>query len=129
MVNDIISDTITRIRNASLVKSQNVFIPYTILSEQIAQILEKEGFIDSFQRHSKEKLILFLKYKGAHKKSSITNLRRISKPGLRIYSTHKDIPRVLNGMGIVIISTSQGILTDREARMKGLGGELLCSIW
>ena len=129
MVNDIISDTITRIRNASLVKSQKVFIPHTLLSEQIAQILENEGFIDSFQRHSNEKLLLFLKYKGAEKKPCITNLRRISKPGLRIYSAHKDIPRVLNGMGIVIISTSQGVLTDREARLKGLGGELLCSVW
>nr|YP_009106535.1 ribosomal protein S8 [Botryococcus braunii]AIT95373.1 ribosomal protein S8 [Botryococcus braunii] len=129
MVNDIISDTITRIRNASLVKSQTVFIPYTLLSEQISQILEKEGFIDSFQRHSKEKLLLFLKYKGTDKKPCITNLRRISKPGLRIYSAHKDIPRVLNGMGIVIISTAKGVLTDREARLQGLGGELLCSVW
>jgi small subunit ribosomal protein S8 len=131
MINDLISDTITRIRNASVVKSPTVVIPYTLLNNQFCQILQKEGFIDSFQKNNsnKNELILLLKYKGTIKKPSITGLRRISKPGLRIYSNHKDIPLVLNGMGVVILSTSKGILTDREARAQGLGGELLCSIW
>jgi small subunit ribosomal protein S8 len=132
MTNDLISDTITRIRNASLIKSSTVNISFTLLNEQFCNILVREGFIDSFQRNEKSErneLILFLKYKGSKMKPSITGLRRISKPGLRIYSNHKDIPRVLNGMGIVILSTSKGILTDREARKKNLGGELLCSVW
>jgi small subunit ribosomal protein S8 len=129
MINDLISDTITRIRNASLVKSSTVIIVYTLLNEQLCKILEREGFIDSFRKNNSNQLVLFLKYKGTKMKSSITGLRRISKPGLRIYSNHKDIPRVLNGMGIVILSTSKGILTDREARAKSLGGELLCSVW
>lgn len=131
MINDLISDTITRIRNASVVKSPTVLIPYTLLNNQFCKILEREGFIDSFQRKNinENELVLFLKYKGTKKKPSITGLKRISKPGLRIYSNHKDIPRVLNGMGVVILSTSKGILTDQEARAQGLGGELLCSIW
>lgn len=132
MTNDLISDTITRIRNASLIKSSTVNISFTLLNEQFCNILVREGFIDSFQRNEnseKTELVLFLKYKGNKMKPSITGLRRISKPGLRIYSNHKDIPRVLNGMGIVILSTSKGILTDREARKKNLGGELLCSVW
>lgn len=129
MINDLISDTITRIRNASLIKSSTVNISFTLLNEQFCNILVREGFIDSFQKNEKSELVLFLKYKGSKMKPSITGLRRISKPGLRIYSNHKDIPRVLNGMGIVILSTSKGILTDREARKKNLGGELLCSVW
>jgi small subunit ribosomal protein S8 len=131
MINDLISDTITRIRNASVVKNPTVLIPYTLLNNQFCKILEREGFIDSFQRKNinENELVLFLKYKGTKKKPSITGLKRISKPGLRIYSNHKDIPRVLNGMGVVILSTSKGILTDQEARAQGLGGELLCSIW
>ena len=132
MTNDLISDTITRLRNASLINSSTVNITFTLLNEQFCNILVREGFIDSFQRNEKSErteLVLFLKYKGSRMKPSITGLRRISKPGLRIYSNHKDIPRVLNGMGIVILSTSKGILTDREARKENLGGELLCSVW
>jgi len=129
MVNDTISDVLTRIRNASLIKSQTVSIPLTRTSQQISQILEEEGFIDSFQRMSTRELILNLKYKGPQKKSCITNLRRISKPGLRIYSDTKKIPKILGGMGIIILSTSQGLMTDRQARFKGIGGEILCSIW
>ena len=137
MVNDTISDMLTRIRNANLVKSQTVSIPFTKISQQICTILEKEGLIESFQsylptvseRRERENLILRLKYKGREKKPCITNLRRISKPGLRIYTTHKDVPKILGGMGIIILSTSQGLMTDREARIRGIGGEILCSIW
>jgi small subunit ribosomal protein S8 len=136
MVNDSISDMLTRIRNSSMAKKAIVSIPSTRINQQIAQILEKEGFIQSFQISEDTKnLILRLKYRskevynGKIKESCITNLKRISKPGLRIYANHKEIPRVLGGAGIVIISTPNGILTDREARTRGIGGELLCSIW
>ena len=138
MVNDTISDMLTRIRNACLMKKSTVIIPLTRLNQKIAQILEKEGFIQGFQisqLDSFNSLILKLKYRskqtylGKRKEPCITNLKRISKPGLRIYSNHKDIPRILGGAGIVILSTPEGILTDREARALGIGGELLCSIW
>jgi small subunit ribosomal protein S8 len=159
MVNDTISDILTRIRNANLIKSQTVSIPLTRISKQIVEILEKQGFIESFQifqspivspsiqeakqsnkqseeENSKSKLhissggiTIYLKYQGREKKPCITNLKRISKPGLRIYANHKEIPKVLGGMGIAILSTSKGIMTDREARFHGVGGEILCSIW
>ena len=129
MVNDTISHMLTRIRNASLVKSQTVSIPFTQVTHHIARILEKEGFIQSFQISNSGDLTLYLKYLGREKKSCITNLRRLSKPGLRVYVNKKEIPRVLGGMGIVLLSTSKGIMTDTEARYYGIGGELLCSIW
>ena len=129
MFNDTISDMLTRIRNANLIKSEKVSIPFTRISHQICQILEKEGLIESFQINSSEQVSLQLKYKGGGKKPCITNLRRISKPGLRIYANHKEIPKVLGGMGIVIISTSQGIMTGQEAQFRHIGGELLCSVW
>lgn len=136
MVNDSISDMLTRIRNSSMAKKAIVSIPCTRINQQIAQILEKEGFIQTFQISDDTKnLILRLKYRskevynGKVKESCITNLKRISKPGLRIYANHKEIPRVLGGAGIIIISTPTGIMTDREARTRGIGGEILCSIW
>ena len=130
MVNDTISDVLTRIRNGCLIQNQIVLIPLTKLSEQICHTLQKEGFIDSFKRDSEKKSFeITLKYKGPTRKSCITNLRRISKPGLRVYTRTKQIPTVLGGMGILIISTSQGIMTDREARFRGIGGEIVCSIW
>jgi small subunit ribosomal protein S8 len=129
MVNDTISHMLTRIRNACLVKSQTVSVPFTRITQHISRILEKEGFIESFQLTPSGELTLRLKYVGREKKPCITNLRRLSKPGLRIYVNQKEIPRVLGGMGIVILSTSKGIMTDSEARYYGIGGELLCSIW
>lgn len=138
MVNDTISDMLTRIRNACLMKKLTVTIPFTQVNYRITEILEKEGFISSFQISKLEAfnvLILKLKYRpkqtysGKTKESCITNLKRISKPGLRIYSNYRDIPRILGGAGIVVLSTSEGIMTDREARSLGIGGELLCSIW
>ena len=129
MVNDTISDMLTRIRNASLIKNRTVSVPLTRLSQRICQILETEGFIESFQRVSSRELTVCLKYRGQESKPCITNLRRISKPGLRIYTNHKEIPKILGGMGVVIISTSRGVLTDREARFYGVGGEILCSVW
>ncbi len=136
MVNDNISDMLTRIRNACMIKKSSVLIPYTQLNKQIAILLEKEGFIQSFQISSEtQTLILRLKYKSQIlnkqkiKESCITNLKRISKPGLRIYANHKEIPRLLGGAGLIILSTPQGILSDREARSLGIGGEILCSVW
>ena len=136
LINDSISDMLTRIRNASLAKKSNVSIPLTNLNLELAQILEKEGFIQSFQQ-SLESLDILIRlkyrsktvYKGKTKESCITNLKRISKPGLRIYANHKEIPRVLGGTGIVVVSTPSGVMTDREARSRNLGGELLCSVW
>lgn len=129
MVNDTISDILTRLRNASLIKARIVLIPLTQLSQKICQILKQEGLINGYERTSHRELAVLLKYKGPERKPSITNLRRISKPGLRIYANHKDIPKVLGGLGIVIISTSKGIMTDKEARFYKIGGEVLCSIW
>ena len=136
LINDSISDMLTRIRNAALAKKSNVNIPFTKLNQQIALILEKEGFIQNFQISMETNdIVIRLKYTSKKlynaktKESCITNLRRISKPGLRIYSNHREIPRILGGTGIVIISTPSGLITDREARARKLGGELLCSVW
>lgn len=129
MSNDILSDILTQIRNANLTKTSNTLIPNTKLSRQILKILKQEGFVKSFTILSSQHLILYLKYKGRQRQPILTNLRRISKPGRRIYTSHKEIPTVLGGLGIVILSTSKGILTDREARFYRVGGEVLCSIW
>ena len=133
MVNDTIGDLLTRIRNAGLRQSETVSLPLTRIGQQICQILEREGFIESFQAESTQELRVRLKYRSGLSKGKerpcITNLRRISRPGLRIYTNHREIPKILGGMGIIILSTSQGLLTDREARLHGIGGEILCSIW
>ncbi len=129
MGNDTIANMITSIRNANLGKIKTVQVPATNTTRDIAKILLREGFIEDFVDNEKNVLILNLKYQGKKKKAYITTLRRISKSGLRIYSNHKEIPKVLGGMGIVILSTSGGIMTDREARQKKIGGELLCYVW
>jgi small subunit ribosomal protein S8 len=183
LINDSISDMLTRIRNATLAQKSSVNIPFTKLNLELVKILEKEGFIQRFnlslrdrdfpfavksalppldspplrdsqgeggveasqtkardsgkqvQDLSSNDIVIRLKYnskklyKGKTKESCITNLRRISKPGLRIYANYREIPRILNGTGIVIISTPSGVMTDREARARKLGGELLCSVW
>ena len=136
LINDSIGDMLTRIRNACLAKKSTLSIPFTRINQQIAQILEKEGFIQSYQTSlDSQNIIVRLKYRskaiyrGKKKESCITNLKRISKPGLRIYANALEIPRILGGTGIVIVSTPEGLLTDREARLRGIGGELLCSVW
>lgn len=131
MVNDTISDMLTRIRNAHLAKHEIVCVLNTQTNKKISNILKKEGYIESFNvtANSKNTLEIHLKYLGNQKKPCITNLKRLSSPGLRLYSNYKDIPTVLSGRGVVIISTSSGIITDREARANKVGGELLCSIW
>lgn len=132
MINDTIADTLTRIRNAILAKHQIVRIPTTKITYRIVSVLYDEGFIENFeeiQDKFKKFLLITLKYKGKNKNSIITKLKRISKPGLRIYSKHKELPKVLGGIGIAIISTSKGVMTDKQARYLGLGGEVLCYIW
>lgn len=136
LITDSIGDMLTRIRNACLAKKSTLSLPFTRINQQIVQILEKEGFIQSYQTSlDAQNIIVRLKYRskaiyrGKKKESCITNLKRISKPGLRIYSNSREIPRILGGTGIVIISTPEGLLTDREARLRGIGGELLCSVW
>jgi small subunit ribosomal protein S8 len=130
--NDTIADMLTRIRNASLARHQVTAIPATKMTQSIARVLRQEGYIADFEEVGEgidRRLMLSLKYQGKTRQPIITTLKRVSRPGLRVYSNHKDLPRVLGGIGIAIISTSQGIMTDREARRQGVGGEILCFIW
>lgn len=129
MSNDTVGDFLTQIRNANLTRNFSTITLNTKTNYQISKILKEEGFIDSFTSFSSKKLILYLKYKGRQRKPILTNLKRISKPGRRIYTNCKEIPSILGGLGIVILSTSKGILTDRDARLNHVGGEILCSIW
>nr|QCI07533.1 ribosomal protein S8 [Malaconema sp.] len=132
MVNDTIADILTRIRNANLAKHQIVQIPSSKIAKNILKVLKEEGFIYEFEEiveYLNKYFIISLKYKGKKKKPIITELKRISKPGLRVYANHKELPKVLGGIGIAIISTSQGVMTDKDARHLGLGGEILCYIW
>jgi len=130
--NDTISDMLTRIRNANMVKHQIVQIPSTKMSIAIAQILKEEGFIEDFESYSennKKYLLISLKYLGKSRQSVISKIKRVSKPGLRVYTTAKQLPRVLDNLGIAIISTSKGVMTNLKAKELGIGGEVLCYIW
>lgn len=130
--NDTIADMLTRIRNACLVKHQTTNVPATKMTRSIAKVLKDEGFITDYEEAGegiKKHIVVSLKYKGKNRQPIITAMKRISKPGLRVYSNCKELPRVLGGIGIAIISTSSGIMTDREARRQGIGGEVLCYIW
>ena len=131
MVNDRIADMLTRIRNANQMKYEKVVVLGSKMTLGIAEILKREGYISDFEYVKDikgDKLTLNLKY-GEKKERVITGLKRISKSGLRIYATKDEIPHVLNGLGIAIISTSKGLMTDKEAREAGLGGEVLAYIW
>ena len=130
--NDTISDMLTRIRNSCLARHQTTQIPSTKMTRSIAQVLKNEGFIGEFEETGegvKKSLILSLKYNPKTRTPIIKKLKRVSRPGLRVYSNRKELPRVLGGIGIAIISTSRGVMTDREARSQGIGGEVLCYIW
>jgi small subunit ribosomal protein S8 len=132
MVNDTIADMLTRIRNANMVKHQIVQIPITKMSIAIATILKEEGFIDNFSNYNvenKEYLLLSLKYTGKSRKPVISKIKRISKPGLRVYSKSNNLPKVLDHLGIAIMSTSKGVITNLKAKELGIGGEVLCYIW
>ena len=131
MVNDTVADMLTRIRNANAMKYKTVEIPGTKLTKGIADILTKEGFIAGYDVNKLavgEMLVLNLKYSKT-KERVINGLKRISKPGLRVYAKADEMPRVLNGLGIAIVSTSDGLMTDKEARAKKIGGEVLAYIW
>nr|YP_009379736.1 ribosomal protein S8 [Callitris rhomboidea]BAX56264.1 ribosomal protein S8 [Callitris rhomboidea] len=131
MGNDTIANLITYIRNAEMVKKNTVRVAATSITEKITRILLREGFIENVRKHREGKKSFFVltsKSRGTQKRY-ITASKRISKPGLRIYSNSQEIPKVLGGIGIAILSTSQGIMTDREARQKKIGGELLCILW
>ena len=130
MVTDTIADMLTRIRNANQMKYANVAVLNTKMTREIARILKEEGYINDYSSNEETKMLdLSLKYGENKKERVIVGLKRISKPGLRVYAKHDELPRVLNGLGIAIISTSKGIMTDKEARNAGLGGEVLAYIW
>ena len=130
-ITDTIADLLTRIRNATSAKHETVEIPASNMKKAITQILPDEGYIKKFvvSEDGKQGMIkIFLKYTD-NKKSVITGLKRVSKPGLRIYSDVENMPKVMKGLGIAIISTSKGVMTDRKARKENVGGEVLAFIW
>ena len=132
MVTDTISDMLTRIRNANMVKHQIVQIPMTKMSLAISEILKEEGFIEDFESYTEDKrnyLLLSLRYNGKSRQPVICKIERVSKPGLRVYANSKKLPKVLNNLGIAIISTSKGVMTNVKAKELGIGGEVLCYIW
>ena len=131
VVTDTIADMLTRIRNANQMRYEEVKIPASNIKKEIARILKEEGFIKDFKIENDDAqgtIVLTLKYTDK-KERVITGLKRISKPGLRVYAAKDEIPKVLNGLGIAIISTSKGIMTDKEARKENIGGEVLAYIW
>jgi small subunit ribosomal protein S8 len=131
-VNDTIGDMLTRIRNANMARHQTTEVPSTKMTRNVATVLKSEGYITDFAEDGegvKRRLVITLKYRGRNRQPIINTLKRVSKPGLRVYSNRQDLPRVLGGIGIAIISTSSGLMTDREARRTGLGGEVVCYVW
>ncbi|MCL2633762.1 MAG: 30S ribosomal protein S8 [Oscillospiraceae bacterium] len=130
-VTDTIADMLTRIRNADSAKHQTVDVPYSGMKKQIAQILQDEGYIKSFRiiEDNKQGVIRITLRYTENKGQVITGLRRVSKPGLRIYSNSREMPKVMKGLGIAIVSTSKGIMTDKKARAEQVGGEILAFVW
>jgi small subunit ribosomal protein S8 len=130
VMTDPIADMLTRIRNATIVRDKIVEIPASKIKREIVKILKQEGYIQDFELLDNGKqgtVKVYLKYNGKDK--VISGLKRISKPGLKVYAGKDEIPKVLGGLGIAVMSTSQGIMTDRKARMAGIGGEVLCYVW
>ena len=131
---DPIADMLTRLRNANQAFHDSVAMPHSKIKEGVAEILKQEGYIASFDVKDPEegevskKLTITLKY-GRNRERSLAGVRRVSKPGLRVYAKHTGLPKVLGGLGVAIISTSQGLLTDRQANRKGVGGEVLAYVW
>ena len=131
VMTDPIADLLTRIRNANSVKHEVVEVPSSNVKKEITNILLKEGYVKEVEEYNDgivPMLRISLKY-GSNKEKVITGIKRISKPGLRVYCKKDEIPKVLNGLGVAVISTSKGIMVDREARKQGLGGEVICYIW
>lgn len=140
MTSDPIAEFLTRIKNGYLARKEEVIVPYSKLKEKLAKILVEEGYLEKVKSQnskagpersrgvkSQEELVLTLRYEG--KKPALTDLQRVSKPGLRIYVGKTKIPRVLGGLGLTIVSTQEGLMTDRQARKKGWGGEVICKVW
>ncbi len=130
MINDPIADLLTRIRNANQRRHKSLNVPYSKIKHEIVEILEQEGYILDFKvvgENTGKEIVIYLKYKGSNR--VITGLKRISKPGLRVYSESKKLPLVLNGYGIAIISTSKGIMTAEKAKEINLGGEVIAFVW
>ncbi|MBE6147290.1 MAG: 30S ribosomal protein S8 [Firmicutes bacterium] len=131
VVTDTIADMLTRIRNANSMRYTEVKVPASKLKLELARILKEEGFIKDYkvlEENVQGMILITLKY-GQNKERVITGLKRISKPGLRVYAKADEVPKVLNGLGIAVISTSKGVMTDKEARKQNLGGEVLAYIW
>ncbi|SEO75970.1 SSU ribosomal protein S8P [Amphibacillus marinus] len=131
VMTDPIADMLTRIRNANMVRHEKLELPASTVKKEIADILKREGFVRDYEFVEDNKqgvLRIFLKY-GVNEERVITGLKRISKPGLRVYAKAGELPRVLNGLGIAIVSTSKGILSDKEAREQAIGGEVLAYVW
>ena len=130
-MSDPVADMLTRIRNANMVRHEKLEVPASNMKKEIAEILKREGFVREveFVKDNKQGIIrIFLKY-GQNNERVITGLKRISKPGLRVYAKTNEVPKVLNGLGIALVSTSHGILTDKEARAKQVGGEVVAYVW
>ncbi|RDW21843.1 30S ribosomal protein S8 [Oceanobacillus arenosus] len=131
VMTDPIADMLTRIRNANTVKHEQLELPASKMKKDIADILKREGFVKDYELIEDNKqgvLRIFLKY-GANEERVITGIKRISKPGLRVYAKANEVPRVLNGLGIAIVSTSKGVLSDKEARSQAVGGEVVAYVW
>ena len=128
MPNDPVADLLTRVRNAAGARHETVNVPSSRMKAEVARILREEGFISGYELSANQReLVLRMKYVG--KLPAVSGLRRISKPGLRVYARKSEMPRVLGGLGVVIVSTSSGLMTGREAQRKGLGGEVLAYVW
>ncbi|HIW13664.1 MULTISPECIES: 30S ribosomal protein S8 [Salinicoccus] len=130
-ISDPIADMLTRIRNANIVRHETLEIPASNIKKEIAEILKAEGYVKNVEYIEDDKqgvIRVFLKYSSKNERV-ITGLKRISKPGLRVYAQREELPKVLNGLGIALISTSEGVLTDKEARKRNIGGEVLAYVW
>ena len=131
VMTDPIADLLTRIRNANMVRHEKIEVPASNIKKQIAEILKREGFVRDVEyiEDNKQGIIrIFLKY-GSNNERVITGLKRISKPGLRVYAKNNEVPRVLNGLGIALVSTSKGVMTDKDARQLQTGGEVVAYVW
>jgi small subunit ribosomal protein S8 len=129
MSNDTISDMLTAIRNANLAHHRLLEIPSTRLTKALANVLDGQGFIEEYEEIEGNTLSIALKYSGPNLTPAIKGLKRVSKPGLRVYAPSRKLPKVLGGVGVAIISTPKGIMAEREARKQNVGGEVLCYIW
>ncbi len=128
---DPIADMLTRIRNANLAYKDEVAIPASKVKEQIATVLAREGYVKGFRREGdppKDRIVVEMKY-GPDRQRTISGLQRVSRPGQRVYADRGNLPRVLGGLGVAILSTSQGLMTDRQAARRGIGGEVVCHVW